>query len=319
MVSFDRTFFTSPVLVMPSQSVHQSPFGAPSFSRQAPSFSNFPSFGSNASLPQSYVSPSTSERRGRKRSRDEASENLDDRVSAVASKLEKSEEDWIYGPGMTLIKPGSGYVPDASTQSGTWVEEMSATKETERVESAALAVKQQEQDRPSLRSNKSQRLEVGSLSSQDFHSNRSSPTRDAAKSSTPVSSLSLDAAATPVVDDFTLTFGVGWRLMNDDSNISAAVRGWARYIENHYPVSNVKIHAESKGLQSYLVQADEGWYLFDENLRQGRLVSTDNQRCIQNLKSSSPVFEGAETMTASASPRATSPYVKNGEMDTDMN
>lgn len=307
MASFDRTFSASPVLVMPLQSVHQSPFGLPSFSTQSPSFGT-------ASLPQSYVSPSNSERRGRKRSRDEASENLDDRVSAVSDKLQQDEEGWVYGPGMTLIKPNSGYVAEASSQSGTWVEEKATAEESRRVENVALTVKQQEQDRPSLRSHKSQRLDIAPSFGNTFNSNRSSPTRSVAGSSTPVPSLSLDSSGAPVVDDFTLAFGIGWRLMNADSSISAAVRGWARYIENHYPISNISIHAESKGLQSYLVRADQGWFLFDENLRQGRLVSTDNQRCIENLKSSPPVFEGADTMIPSESPKALAPQGNDLDM-----
>lgn len=307
MASFDRSFTASPVLVMPSQSVHQSPFGLPSFTAQSLSFGT-------ASLPQSYVSPSTSERRGRKRSRDEASENLDDRVSAVSDKLQQDEEGWVYGPGMTLIKPNSGYVAEASSQSGTWVEEKVAAEESHRVEAAALVVKQQEQDRPSLRSHKSQRLDITPSFSNDFNSNRSSPTRSAAGSITPVTSLSLDSSSAPVVDDFTLAFGIGWRLMNADSSISAATRGWARYLENHYPISNVDIHAESKGLQSYLVKADQGWFLFAENLRQGRLVSTDNQRCIENLKSSPPVFDGTEIMVPSESPKTLTSQCNDQDM-----
>lgn len=320
MASFERSYSASPVLVMPSQSAHQSPFGVSSLNHQSSSFGYFSAFGSNTFLSQSYFSPSTGERRGRKRSRDEASENLDDRVSAVSTQLQEEEEGWVYGLGMTLIKPGGGYVADSSSQSGTWVEEQHAIQDAQRVESAIIAIKQQEQQKPSLRSHKSQRLDMSSLFNQSFHPNRSSPARSATSSLTPVPSVSLDAASIPVVDDFTLAFGIGWRLLSANSNMSAAIRGWSRFIENHYPVSNIKIHAESKGLQSYLVQANEGWFLFDENLRQGRLVSADNQRCIENLKSSPPVFEGAEILTPSSSSRSMSPFPRaTQDMDTEMN
>jgi hypothetical protein len=112
---------------------------------------------------------------------------------------------------------------------------------------------------------------------------------------------SSDSLAQPVVDDFTLHLGIGWSRISDDGHIQAAARGWARYIENHYPVTNVKILLESRGLQSYLVEATEGYFLFAENLRQGRLVSTTPEGTLNNLKISPPMFDGPTTMDASES------------------
>lgn len=314
MADFNRNFTTSPVLVMSSQSAHQSPFGTSAFAHQKPSFSSFSVFGSNASLPQSYVSPSASERRGRKRSRDEASENLDERVSATSDQFKKSEESWVYDSDMVL-KPGSGYVSEAGSRPGTWVEKINA-EGTKGAEAATLTARHHEQERP-LRSHKSQRLDLGSaLLPCDLCSNRSSPSRPV-NSITPTASISLDATSTPIIDDFTLTFGIGWRLMTANSSISPAVRGWARYIENHYPITNVSVEAESKSLESYLVKANEGWFLFNENLRQGRLVSIDSQRCIDNLRSSPPVFEGTETLIASSSPKTVSPFPLANDVEMD--
>jgi hypothetical protein len=121
--------------------------------------------------------------------------------------------------------------------------------------------------------------------------------------STPTTlSSSANPSGYPIVDDFTLQLGIGWRRVGNDENIQAAARGWAKFIENHYPISNVIIRLESKGLQSYLVEASEGYFLFDENLRNGRLVSTTGEGALQNLKSNPPVFEGPETMMAAQHP-----------------
>jgi hypothetical protein len=238
---------------------------------------------------------------GRKRSRDEAAVNLDPPEKLVEPPVVKEAEDeWVYGPGMTLIKRSTSYVADASSQSGTWVEEKATKEEARKTEAALLAQEQLSQYRPSLRSHKSQRLELTpSLSPVDgSQNNGSSPTRDLIN---PMASAS-DSLAQPVIDDFTLHLGIGWSRISDDEHIQAAARGWARYIENHYPVTNAKIRLESRGLQSYLVEADEGFFLFAENLRHGRLVSNNAERAMQNLKTSPPTFDGPHTMEAAATP-----------------
>jgi hypothetical protein len=115
----------------------------------------------------------------------------------------------------------------------------------------------------------------------------------------------LDPIGQPVVDAFTLHLGIGWRRINDDEDIQAAARGWARYIENHYPISNAKIRLQSRALESYLVESSEGFFLFSEDLRQGRLVSQHPERAIQNLKTSPPTFDGSEIMEATETPKST--------------
>ncbi|KAK3987553.1 hypothetical protein QBC44DRAFT_245620, partial [Cladorrhinum sp. PSN332] len=91
---------------------------------------------------------------------------------------------------------------------------------------------------------------------------------------------------------------IGWSPISDDEHVQAAARGWARFIENRYPVTNAKILLESHGLQSYLVEATQGYFLFSENLRQGRLVSKLADQAFRNLKTSPPTFDGLETMSA---------------------
>ena len=287
-------YASSPVLAMPAQAVHQMPFGNPFMAQQSSTLSQ------SITLPPRLVRSSSVA--GRKRSRDEAAVNLDPPEKVVeAPVIKESEDEWIYGPGMTLIKKTTGYVADASSQSGTWVEEKAATEVTRKTEEALLAQEQLAQERPSLRSHKSQRLEMAApLNANELTSSRrSSPTREAIN---PMAASS-DSLAQPIVDDFTFHLGIGWSRISDDEHIQAAARGWARFIDNHYPVSNAKILLESRGLQSYLVESTEGYFLFAENLRQGRLVSRTAERALQNLKSSPPLFDSLETMEAAETAR----------------
>ncbi|KAK4173600.1 hypothetical protein QBC36DRAFT_54693 [Triangularia setosa] len=291
MPSFDRVYGSSPVLAMPPQAVHQGSLGKSLLQQhQAMSLNN------------AYFARCPSSVAGRKRSRDEAAVNLDPPEKVVEAPVIKTpEEEYVYGPGMMLIKKNATYVADASSQSGTWVEEQAAKEEARKMEAAVLAQQQLAQSRPSLRSHKSQRLAVSCDDSSPTR--RSIPNR---ASSSPLLGSS-DSLAQPVVDDFTLHLGIGWSRISDDEHIQAAARGWARFIQNHYPVTNAKILLQSRGLQSYLVEASEGYFLFAENLRQGRLVSTTADRALQNLRTTPPVFDGPATMEASESPRPLQP------------
>ncbi|KAM0276922.1 hypothetical protein ACHAQH_006253 [Verticillium albo-atrum] len=241
---------------------------------------------------------------GRKRSRDEAAPNLAEEAQEPAR---ETEAGWEYGEGMVLIKPVQGYVADASSQSGTWVEEQAAREQAVQAMAAAGA----SPHRPEMRSNKSQRMDQSFVLSPgvittidgsgaiaiDMASGQSSTF---AAPPTPAA----DNASHPVVDDFTLHLGIGWRKISLDEHIQAAARGWSRFIENHYPLTSVTLRLESRGLQAYLVEAAEGFFLFSEDLRQGQLVSTRADAALQNLKCSPPVFEGVEVLTAAESPGA---------------
>ncbi|KAM3547139.1 hypothetical protein MY1884_009715 [Beauveria asiatica] len=232
--------------------------------------------------------------KGRKRSRDEAGGNLEPDVPPEL--LVEPQDDWVYGEGMTLIKPNSGYVADASTQSGTWMEERNAAAEAD-------AKRQLEATEVDIRNHKLQR--IGS---------------DEASAATSPGNVSPAAPAPeshgPVIDKFTLHLGIGWRKISEDEHIQAAARGWAKFIENHYPLGNVQICLESKGLQSYLVKATEGFFLCSENLRQARLVSHGAESTLRNLQQSPPVFEGAETISSADIPSALTP--NGNDMDMHM-
>lgn len=309
MPSFDRIYASSPVLAVPPPAAHQASLGKPFLPHQIISLSQ------PMSRPAQH--PRSSAVAGRKRSRDEASVNLDPPEKVVEPPvIKEAEDEWIYGPGMTLIKKSTGYVADASSQSGTWVEERVSEEEARKTEAALLAQQQLAQSRPSLRSHKSQRLDMSTSTNADdrFPSRRSSPTRNVINPMTAPS----ESIAQPIVDDFTFHLGIGWSRTSDDEHIQAAARGWARYIENHYPVTNAKILSESRGLQSYLVEATEGYFLFAEDLRRGRLVSRTPEGALQNLKTSPLVFDGLDAMDASESPMPLHSIAPAASVEMDM-
>lgn len=287
MSYFDRT--ASPVMGLPPQPAHQLSFGRPVFSHQSQSL------GHSVLSSTRPILRSSSTFAGRKRSRDEAAANLDEPEKVVpAPKVEEPEDEWEYGPGMVLIKKNTGYTADAGSQSGTWLEEKAAREHARKLEEAKIAQKKLSQERSSLRSNKSQRLGLSndSVPSNDIpQNNGNNHGRD----------TSPDAPKQPVVDDFTMHLGIGWARLSEDEHIQAAARGWARYIDNHFPVTGAKILLQ-KSQEAYLVQAREGFFLFAENLREGRLVSSDPERAFVNLKSCPAVFDGP-MMAAVESPR----------------
>lgn len=283
---------------MSPSAAHQGAFGMSPFPHP---FSRPKIF--NAPSPWTQPSTVASSTAGRKRSRDEAGVNLDvDEVKLqTIEPVKEAEDEWVYGEGMTLIKSPTSYIADAGNQSGTWLEEKVAADAIRKNEEARAF---NQQERPSLRSSKSQRLDMNVIILPGNTSQiiRSSPNRDV-NPAIPNSGLSTDTSSQPIIDNFTLHLGIGWSRISENEHIQAAARGWARYIENHFPVTNVQIQLESKGLQSYLVEAAEGFFLFAENLRQGQLVSQDLNRAFANLKMSPPVFEGPEVMSAAESPK----------------
>ncbi|KAL2159763.1 hypothetical protein VTH06DRAFT_1896 [Thermothelomyces fergusii] len=310
MPSFDRVYASSPVLAMPAQTAHQV-----SLDKSFPQHQILPLSQPASWRPQLVRTCAAA---GRKRSRDEASVNLDSpEKPGELPVIKEPEDEWVYGPGMTLIKKSARDVSDASNRSGTWLEERAAAEEARKREAALLAQKQLAQSGPSLRSHKSQRLDMSttSLGPDDMLSGRRcSPTRETTNPMT----ASSDSLAQPIVDDFTLHLGIGWSRISDSEHIQAAARGWARFIENHYPITNAKVLLESRGLQSYLVEATEGYFLFSENLRQGRLVSTTPEGALNNLKLSPPVFDGLEIMNASTSARPLDSIASTTSADIDM-
>jgi hypothetical protein len=232
---------------------------------------------------------------GRKRSRDEAASNLEDDYFPVLQPRTpgpiENEDEWEYGEGMVLIKPNrKGYNIEPGSQTGTWAEEEAAKKEQN-----ALPLPSPE--RPILRAAKSQRLDLTStpVIAEEIMSNGTLVT---AAASSPTNGYS-----EPTVDDFTRHLGIGWSLISADEDIQAAARGWTKYINNHFPVTDATIRLQSRGLASYLVEANEGYFLFGEDLKQGRLVSTNLEKTWENLRGPTPIFDGEIVMEAGETPK----------------
>ena len=102
----------------------------------------------------------------------------------------------------------------------------------------------------------------------------------------------------PTVDQFTHLLGVGWARISEDKDVQAAARGWSRYIENHYPLSGVRIVLRSKGLEANLAETEHGYFLFKDDLSEGKLVGSDWETCLANLQRKPMAFQGLETLKA---------------------
>lgn len=194
---------------------------------------------------------------------------------------------------MTLIKPsGSGYLISPGSQTGTWAEE--------KVEEPKEAAPTINIDRPHLRSAKSQRLDLTStpVIAEEIMRNGTL--------STPLTESPTNGITEPTVDDFTRHLGIGWSKISADEDIQAAARGWTKFINNHFPVTDAKIRLQSRGLSSYLVEANEGYFLFGDDLKQGRLVSTSLEKTWENLRGAMPIFDGDGVMEAGETPKVNS-------------
>ncbi|APA09881.1 hypothetical protein SS1G_05881 [Sclerotinia sclerotiorum 1980 UF-70] len=297
MGSFSHQSFSqsSPVLAMTPQLPPQPSFNRPSFTSP---FVKAPL----SSTPQSsWLTPTSAPQSaaGRKRSRDEADFEDEEYFSQapVEPVIAENEDEWEYGPGMTLIKPSKGYILSADSQTGTWLEEEEAEKK------AQAALRAASPERPILRSAKSQRIDLGSTPSMTEETKVTSSVL-----STPLQAGGIGPVQ-PSIDEYTRHLGIGWSKISADEDIQAAVRGWTKYIENHYPVNNAIIRLQSRGLASYLVEAQEGYFLFGDDLKQGRLVSTSLEKTFENLRGPVPIFEGDMVIEASETPKASSPVI----------
>ena len=132
----------------------------------------------------------------------------------------------------------------------------------------------------------------------------------------------------PQVDNFTQMLGISWqRISTDDKDMAAAIRGWEKYINNHYAryIQDSQIVLRHKGLNAYLVtsrppvtapnasssyfcqndtsfggtKSENLFYLFNEDLTEARLVASDWQTCAKRLRCSPIEFaQGSEVVRA---------------------
>jgi hypothetical protein len=229
----------------------------------------------------------------RKRSRDETAFEAESISSYFTSQQVNTpapipEEEPVYGEGMTLLNPSTGLSISAESQTGTWYEEKVETQ----LHSPAASEPEFTSRMPTR---KSVRLDsTVPLPRQD----------DIAAAVAPGSPPKL-LPDQPEVDDYTLALGIGWtKIPSEDPDSQAAARGWVRYIENHYPrhIHEAQILSKSKGLNAYLVGCHEGFFLFSDNLLEGRMVARGWQTCIQNLRVHPVQYEGQDILKATNTP-----------------
>ena len=252
--------------------------------------------------PASYVNYSTtwtpidgmtpiSTNPSRKRSRDETAFDAEvdgSYLASVSTPAPIPEEEPIYGEGMVLINPRTGISVSAESQTGTWYEEKAAEEALKEEIGEAYTRPKMPTSRKSLR-----------LSQTSF---RLPP--DIALASAPASPPKT-AVDRPEVDEATRALGVGWTKMESESeSLQTAARGWARYIDNHYSrdIHGAQILLRNAGLDAYLVGCQEGFFLFSENLLEGKLVARNWEKCVQNLQCSPMAFDGDEVLQAERTP-----------------
>jgi hypothetical protein len=256
--------------------------------------SNPPS--NHSSVPPLTQRPSLVSKPSRKRSRDQVDDDASQptQINGSMATMDSQPEPTplIYGEGMTLIDPATGRAMAAESQTGTWLEDY---LEEERLanEKAAKEFAEEPAAPSPERPGKSMRLDLG---------NRETPSTTSTHPPTP---------AAPVIDAASMLLGIGWKSIASAEHMESAARGWAKYIQNHYPtLSNVSIVLKSEGLEAYLVRATEtvglagleGFYLFAEHLNEGRLVARSQEECVVNLRTSPIVYAGQETLRAATIP-----------------
>lgn len=201
---------------------------------------------------------------------------------------EPSQEQHIYGKAMGALSPPTGVAISAKSQNGRWHEEKAETN---------LRPSPTPNQRPKLPpSRKSVRLDLTAPST---------PRLDDDACAVAPASSSKSSMSDPAIDDFTYALGIGWtRLASGDPDIQAAARGWVRYLENHYSnhIHGAEILLQSKGLNAYLVKSEEGFYLFREDLLEGRLVGRNWNTCWNNLRTHPIAFERDEALRAERTP-----------------
>lgn len=187
---------------------------------------------------------------------------------------------------MEVINPLTGAGATTDPQTGTWLADKlhQALGSTERAQSSQLAEHQ-----PGVPMSKVPRSD-------------SIPTT-AGEESRGTSAVLDEVSQTQNIDPYSVKIGVGWTTVIYDAESLAAARGWSRYIERNYPLSNVTFLANSKRHDAYLVSTSEGWYLFKEDLSKGRLVAKESwEVTVKYLKEGVIHFEGSQELSASGSP-----------------
>lgn len=206
-------------------------------------------------------------------------------------------EEPVMGEGMTLIDPSTGRSLAAESQTGTWYEDH--LEEERRAAAEAAAAMEQEKLEALGRPSKTVRLD--------------SPAPGIGSVDTPLAAMQqpLAGTETPAIDSASIMLGIGWKEVASDANMAQAARGWARFIENHYPMlGGVEILCKSDGHEVFLARAtqpQDSYWLFKEDLTEGKLVATTQEACVQNLRAVPMVFENDTVLKAASTPAIPAP------------
>ncbi|KAJ5155862.1 hypothetical protein N7492_008665 [Penicillium capsulatum] len=261
----------------------------------------------------------------RKRSRDEAAfeEALTLNPPPQPAPAPAPKREPIYGEGMVLLNPDTGMALSAESQTGTWYEETSESKQAAAapVSSRSVALHSDAADL----SRKSQRLDTSAPGLDDIalasmHQRLTGPDHDDQHRSLQGGST---PPAEPLIDDATLLLGISWQRIDTDDDMAPAVRGWTKYIDNQYAthLRDSRMLLKSRALNAYLVSATPtsalapAFYLFNEDLSQGQLVASSWDVCLQNLRSTPPIFEGLTSLSAAGqgNTSTTSPFATSAD------
>ena len=230
----------------------------------------------------------------RKRSRADDDEPFDAPSSAFfevsTPPLPKLKPEPVYGEGMTLIDPSNGLTISAESQTGTWYEEQLEVERLAAAQAADLTARHQTDD-PTLPRCKFQRR---------------SPSSDAGACEQSILSSHTQGLASlhdePALDSISHSFGE-WACVSEDQLMRSASRGWAKFVERyHRSLNNVEVLLRFKARDQCLIRANEGFFLFKDDLTEGQLVAQTWERAVANLKAEPPIFEGTELLRAERSP-----------------
>ncbi|KAJ5773970.1 hypothetical protein N7457_008866 [Penicillium paradoxum] len=250
----------------------------------------------------------------RKRSRDEST--VDEVVAPSApSSLRLAPQpkvEPVYGEGMVLLNPQTGLALSAESQTGTWYEQES---EAQQAIAAPVSSRSNAVLSDSIEiSRKSQRLDQSAPGLDDIALSSIRQRLNDPSSNDQHRTLNAGSAppTEPLVDDATRLLGIGWQRVNTAGDMAPAIRGWTKYIDNQYSshLHDSQILIKSRALNAYLVAAtpnlaaSPAFYLFSEDLTQCQLVASSWDTCIQNLRNSPIIFEGAIPLTATDRPDA---------------
>ncbi|KAF6235443.1 hypothetical protein HO173_006640 [Letharia columbiana] len=190
----------------------------------------------------------------------------------------------IYGEGMARINPLTGTAATAETQTGTWFEDQLEMKLQPGVEETAAQLT----------------VSDGELPKRKVQRRDSSSNADVAMAANPTESPKVTVGGPSTYRSSEL--GIGWTYVGVYSEFVAMARGFSRYIDNHYSLTHSELLFESKSLEAYLVSSNQGYFLFAEDLTEGRLVARTWEDTLANLQSSPVRFSWAQPLFAARTP-----------------